>query len=393
MFLHPDRRRFVLGSLAGLAALSRGAAARGARRLPDTGRTLVLLQLTGGNDGLSTLVPAGDDAYASVRSATRIEARQVLRIDERVGLHPAMKGLHGLFGEGGLALFEGVGYPHPTRSHFRSRDIWHAADPRGRLLGEGWVGRLLGMLEDPPVEAVVHVGANAPFALFSRQRPPLTLSGTGSDAIDTGDALDEMAPEAGEGDSPLDYVRRAARDAHAAATIFRAALDRYQRPDDYDGSAFGEDLASAAALIHGDVGVRVVSLELNGFDTHSGQRDGHDGLMRTLDRGLSAFVRDLERSERGRETVVLAFSEFGRRLAENGSKGTDHGKAGLALAVGHHVRGGLHGAPPDLADLDDGDPAFTTDFRSLYAAVIDHVFGVEPERLLGKPFPVQPWLA
>lgn len=391
MILHTDRRRFVLGTLAGLAGLTRAASAGGARIRSSTGRTLVLVQLTGGNDGLSTLVPVDDDAYASVRSSTRVEARELLRLDERVGLHPGLKRLHTLHGEGGLALFEGVGYPQPNRSHFRSRDIWHAADPRGRLLGEGWVGRLLGMLEDVPVEAVVHVGANAPFALFSRSRPPLTLSGMGSDALEPG-GLAGMEPESEDPASSLDYVRRAARDARSAATVFRGALDRYRRPADYSGSAFCDDLASAAALIHADVGVRVVSVELGGFDTHSRQREPHDRLMDVLDRGLAAFARDLQRSERGRETVVLAFSEFGRRLAENGSDGTDHGKAGLALALGGRVRGGLFGAAPDLANLEDGDPVFTTDFRSLYAAVIDDTFGVEPERLLGASFPVQPWL-
>jgi uncharacterized protein (DUF1501 family) len=366
-----------------------------ARARPEPHGTLVLLQLTGGNDGLSTLVPGGDDGYGRARTSTRLPTRELLELDARVGLHPNLKRLRERMERGGVALFEGVGYPHPNRSHFSSLDIWHAADPRGRAAGEGWIGRLVGRLEDPGPAAVVHVGANPLWALHSSTQSAVTLSGTrtllegasGPSADELG--MGECRPG---GSSTLDLVRRATRDASSVMARMQEAIERNQVPRDYSYSPFSQDLSTVAALIHADLGVRVCSLELDGFDTHADQRRRHDRLMAELDEGLDAFLSDLRRSEQGRDAVVLIYSEFGRRVEENGSNGTDHGAASVAMALGERVRGGLHGTPPSLEALDAGDLAFTTDFRSLYGTIIERVFGVQHEEVLGGRFPLQDWL-
>jgi len=388
MILRPDRRRFLVGSLGGLAVLMRPAHAA----IRATERTLVLVQLSGGNDGLSTLIPYADDGYASVRNSTRFEEKDVLKIDERVGLHPELRGLQRSYQGGQLAFFEGVGYPDPNRSHFRSLDIWHAADPAGRSRDEGWIGRLAGQLEHPALTAVVHVGPRPPFALQSRERPPIVLSAA-SLSVENPAAGLEPIPSSSATGSSLDFVRGAWRDAHASAAILRDALARPGPGDTrYPDTTFGQDLRTAAGLIHAEIGLRVCSLELGGFDTHSEQRSRHSELMQELDAGLTAFLRDLGASAAGRETLVLAFSEFGRRVAENGSRGHDHGAAGLMLALGHGVRGGLFGAPPSLEKLVRGDPVHTTDFRSVYGRAIEHCFGLPHEKVLDRRFPLQDWV-
>lgn len=399
-----DRRLFVLAGLGGLTTLARPLAARG-RATPA--RTLVLVQFTGGHDGLSMLVPYSDDAYARAREDTRFTEKDVLRLDARVGLHPELTRLRELFGAGGLALVEGVGYPEPNRSHFRSMDMWHAADPRGRGLGAGWIGRALERLSDLPPHAAIHLGPRPPFSLYSAKRAPLCLTPrllraadpTHSQALDAARALEQDAPGMDtpgmdtQGESAtLALVRARWLDAQESTARLRDALERAETRSGrhgavrYPSSAFARDLASCAALIHAEQGVRVCSLELDGFDTHRDQRGRHTRLMSDLDGALAAFAADLAQSDAGRETLVLCFSEFGRRVGENASGGTDHGAAGLALALGPRVQGGLNGTPPALDRLDDGDLAFTTDFRRLYATCLEHALGLDPASVLGPGF-------
>jgi uncharacterized protein (DUF1501 family) len=361
-------------------------------REPACKRTLVLLQLTGGVDALSVLVPHGDDAYARAREATRIEAGEVLRLDERVGLHARLPGLYALHGQGRLALIEGVGYPVPSRSHFKSLDVWHTADLGGRHAGEGWIGRLCGLSLGSRRErdGVVHIGPRPPYSLHSSTHPPISF--TAPESYDWfGDDAD-LTRLAGEGTGgtadSLAFLRGMLRDARASSVAVRGATERHRPRVTYPGSALARDLRAAAALIHAELGVRVVSVELGGFDTHSDQRATLERLLSELDGALKAFLGDLDSSAAGRATLVLCFSEFGRRLAENGSRGTDHGAAGLMLALGHEVRGGLYGAPPSLTELDDGDPVHTTDFRSAYATAIEHCFGLAHERVLGLSYPL-----
>lgn len=395
--LRVDRRGFlrVAGATGAAAMLGPNLVARGQAQ---SERTLVLLQLAGGNDGLSTLVPFGDDAYRAARSSTRIEADECRPVGDGIGLHPELKSLHRIFEQGELALVQGVGYEHPNRSHFKSFDIWHAADRRGRSIPEGWVGRLMHAAygEEAHTNRIVHVGGRVPYSLHSSLHPPVSFSmPQGYRWVkNEGEvrAAEERLRNKSAGNPSLSFLRGVMEDAQASSRNVRAAVERYRPSVEYPATPFGDQMRTAAAIINGSLGTRVLSLELGGFDTHNAQRARHDTLMRTLDGALGAFLQDLRSSPAGRETVVLVFSEFGRRVAENGSKGTDHGTAGPAFVAGPNVRGGLLGEAPSLTDLDEGDLIHTTEFRSLYATLIEGCFGVDPAVVLGESFGTLPLL-
>ena len=421
-------RRQVLArgaALASVAALTPGAI-RARRREP--GRSLVVLQLTGGNDGLSTVVPWDEDGYGRARHETRLRQDDVLPLSgvgrRRLGLHAGLERLHRHYEEGRLAIVEGVGYPDMRRSHFASLDVWHAADLRGRNVGEGWIGRLAAEAwpgEERP-ELVVHLGGRAPWSIHSARRPPVAIHSPTAyrwfgprppTQLVEEIACEEPAPadrDASAGrkhgdpehagrDAALARLRERVGDARESSRAVRSAALAHRPRVAYPRDELGAVLRDVAGLVHGGLGTRVFSVSMTGFDTHSDQRGDHGTLMRVLDRGLGAFLADLAESETGRATVVLAFSEFGRRVAENASAGTDHGKAGAAFLVappspgGSGLRGGLFGAPPSLARLDDGDLEPTTDFRSVYAAVIEGWFGVDAAAVLGGTFPPLPLFA
>ena len=402
-------RRQALRSAAGLGLLaSLGGPARALVRGPrvlgadaasgDEAPVLVLLELNGGNDGLSTVVPYGDDAYGANRRATRIETDRLLTLDDYVGLHPNLKGLRATFEKGRLAVVQGCGYPRPNRSHFKSMEIWHAGDRRGRGVGEGWVGRLCNAAFGQEAQAgrVVHVGGAVPFALRSATHGAASfLVPEGYRWVDKEDqvaAYDDLERESRAGDR-LAYLRGVLSDARASSRAIRSAAADYRPSVEYPDDPFGYDLMALAAVIQGGIGARVLSLKLGGFDTHSAQRGAHDTLMRRLDEGLSAFLADLKATAAGRNTVVVAFSEFGRRVAENGSRGTDHGAAGPMFVAGARVRGGLYGKHPSLTELDKGDLVHTTDFRRVYAAAIEACFGIGGEAVLGEGFAPLPLFA
>ena len=391
-----DRRSLLraAGSLGALSLL--GAPARAARDDDAPARTLVLLQLAGGNDGLSTVVPYSDDGYQRARTTTRIPTGEVLRLDDYRGLHPALQNLRAAWGRGELAVIEGVGYPQPNRSHFKSFEIWHTAKLEGRAAGEGWIGRACGVRHgrERAANRVVHLGAQAPWSVRSTAHPPACFSvPAGYRWLGGGSAVAGLGsePAEGAGSSPLDAIRARVRDAERSSLDVRRAAQRYRTPIEYPAdNALAERLRVAAALIEGGIGVEVISVELDGFDTHNAQRGRHDALMATLDAALGPFLDDLSRSAAGRQTVVAAFSEFGRRVAENGSQGTDHGQAGPLFVMGEAVRGGLYGEHPALDALVEGDLAHAVDFRSVYATLLRDVMRVDAERVLDAAYPTLP---
>ena len=389
--------------LRGLGALGAWSFLPSAARLSDEGPTLVLLQLTGGNDGLSTVVPYADDAYRRARPTIAHDEKAVLALDDYRGLHPALEFLRRTYDQGGLAIVEGVGYPDPIRSHFKSFDVWHTADPRGRSTGEGWIGRCCAAsieTESRVPELVVHVGRELPFSLHSERIPAVAFRtpegyrwlGTGEELVEVGESASEGAPkkeaepESSGRDAVLERLSGVLHDAHESSTRVRGAVAAYRPRAEYPRSEFANSLRTVAALVDARIGTRVASVELRGFDTHGGQKTAHDNLMRALDQGLAAFVADLEKHGNGGRVVVMAFSEFGRRVKENASRGTDHGTAGPMFVLGAGVRGGLHGRHSSLAELDDGDLVHTTDFRSVYTSVIGRCLGPEAARtIVGAP--------
>jgi len=302
-----------------------------------------------------------------------------------------------------LAIVEGCGYPNPVRSHFKSMDIWHAASERGRYEGEGWIARLsrAAWPTETSTELVVHIGSSAPYSVYSAARPSIAF---GSPEVYKWFAIkqsdleayrragrssetekDEEKGETG-GAKVLDRLRGVLSEAQESSQRVRQAAMTYAPKVTYPNNLVGNSLRAAAALIDARMGTRVLSVELGGFDSHNGQRNQHDGRMRELDEALGVFLQDIHGSPAGKNVIVVAFSEFGRRVQENASGGTDHGVAGPVLVAGSSVKGGIYGKHPSLTDLDDGDLKHTTDFRSVYGTVIEKWFGADQAKVLDKRY-------
>lgn len=392
-------------SLSRRTLLTRGVGALGAASLSawpalasdDDGRddtTLVLLELRGGNDGLNTVVPFADDAYHALRKHTRIKPADVRRIDDYRGFHPALGALSRRYAEGGVAVLQGVGYPNGNLSHFKSLEIWHTADLRGRNGADGWVGRLASTTwpKDTLPERTVHIGPETPYSLSSVTHPPVAFHSPDTyrwlGDRDAESFLGDRGLESGRG--VLDRVRGVMRDARSSSRRILRSVRRYETRVEYPGTAIARTLRDAAALISSGLGSRVISVRYGSFDTHANQAYDQNDLFRKLDPALDAFLTDLGRTQAGRKTLVLAYSEFGRRARENGSGGTDHGKAGVMFALGAPVEGGLYGEYPSLTDLDQNDLRFGLDFRSAYATAIRHLGG-SSELVLGQGFEPVPF--
>ncbi len=362
---------------------------------PDAGSgTLVILQFSGGNDGLSMIVPHGDDAYYDVRPTIAHKPGDVHKIDDYRGFNPNLTALAKRYQSGEVAVIEGCGYEDPSKSHFKSMEIWHAADRDGRAAGEGWVGRLSSAVWKKAVDPnrIVHVGATTPYSLESEHHPaasfvfPEGYRWLGNEGgLGSYEESDGTPKDSGSG-STLDALRGAYSAARESSSAVRKAALAYRPRVEYPNSGIGLALGTAAALIQGGIGSRIISVELGGFDTHNKQLTRHNGVMTELDEALAAFHADLKGTDRGEDTTLMAFSEFGRRVAENGSKGTDHGTAGPMLVLGKGVKGGIYGKHPSLTKLDNGNLIHTTDFRQVYSEVAAQIFGVESKELFGKQY-------
>ncbi len=407
--MHPTRRDFLrlgLGSSALLAStpsvplfLARSAALAGPA--DARGRVLVVLQLDGGNDGLNTVVPHADDEYRKRRPRLRLGKDRLHKIDDRVGLHPALGGFARLLESRQLAVVQGVGYPNPNRSHFESMDVWHTARTGAPPDTPGWLARGLDARPAAPGGdvAALHVGgARLPQSLcggrahvpslssLEQFRRRLGLPEAGG-AREQRAALDEIGRRRrGEPGSLLEFVERSAALTYASS----ARLEKVAR----GGAAAGypefyglaRRLRLVAQLIKAGLSTSIYYTQLDGFDTHSNQAGAHDGLLREVGDSLKAFLDDLTKSGDAGRVVVLVFSEFGRRVAENASAGTDHGTAAPVFLLGPPVKAGLHGPYPDLHDLDDGDPKHALDFRRVYATLLDRWLACPSDKVLGEKF-------
>jgi uncharacterized protein (DUF1501 family) len=359
---------------------------------------LVVLQLSGGHDGLSAVVPYRNDDYARHRTATRIAADEVLKIDDEIGLHPALTGFRELLDRRTFAVVQGVGYPNPNRSHFTSMDIWHTADNSGKPGQAGWLGRYADRLPRDATRIVAVGSDRAPLAIQGREYVGLSVQRPESFRYQPGrfnPKLDEAHRQLGEqsaqagGNPNLQFLARTAVDANAASdAIQRLARQRTGGPT-YPPGQLASSLETVAALIAGGLSTRVYYVFQGGYDTHAGQRQRHDRLMADLGGAVAAFQKDLAEQGNADRVLTMAFSEFGRRVRENGTQGTDHGTAGPMFLAGPGVKPGLYGKHPSLADadLDRGDLKFAIDFRSVYAAVLERWLRVPSRPVLGGVFP------
>ncbi len=416
---YTSRREFLAGSLTLLSTagtlpvfLGRAAEAlagpekRGAGR-GDSHRILVVVQLAGGNDGLNTVIPFEQDAYYKARRRLAIAKKDVLRLTDGLGLHPAAVGLKELFDAGQMAIVQGVGYPNPNRSHFTSTDIWQCADPRMRS-HEGWLGRYFdacckkGAAVAEPIEAIA-LTREAPFALQGARFTPLAFENAEALTWRVGNHDESAAAlfrrlNNESGDLPRahnpteEFVQRAGLEALLGAEEIRAAAGgrrrsrRGRRRGGGVGGALGRSLDMVANMIEADLPTKVYYVSMSGFDTHTNQIGRHQNLMRDLGSAMQQFVRRLREAGLLDRVLVMTFSEFGRRVEENASGGTDHGEAAPMFLFGSRIRPGLHMRHPDLRRLHRGDLAFGCDFRRVYAAVLRDWLKIRPAQVLKGNF-------
>jgi uncharacterized protein (DUF1501 family) len=369
---------------------------------------LIVVQLTGGNDGLNTVIPFKDPTYYKLRPTIGIPKDQVKGIGGDLGLHPAMDALAGLFNDqSAVCVVQGVGYPNPSQSHFRSMDIWQAAST-AESLTEGWIGKALKARPAPAFHLAAGGNETSPLALAGAPaRVPSVTSledfqfkmaaASGADKAAQKQVITSVAKgepgvstPGGSGGSLLDFVSRTQLNTYASTDRLAQVGKNYDPKVPYPQTGLGNRLKLAAQLIDAGVGARVFYVSIDGFDTHAAQggpTGAHANLLRQVSDAVSAFYRDLAGRGHKDRVCVMTFSEFGRRAAENGSKGTDHGSGAPMFLIGGKVRAGIAGAHPSLTRLEDGNLTHAIDFRRVYAAVLESWLGVESKAVLGAGFP------
>jgi uncharacterized protein (DUF1501 family) len=353
------------------------------------GRVLVVLQLDGGNDGINTVVPFADEGYGKYRKALYLPKAQLIRLNDSLGLHPSLVGFGQLFAAGQLAVIQGVGYPNPDRSHFRSMAIWHTSrlDHREHA-GPGWLGRALDTAPRPPggMPAALFVGPETPPAALRGQRVAVTSLERLEDFLLTTDDPRPAFAAADGGANVKAFVHRSVLDAYATAgrmvEVARAGSGSLRNPS----GSLTERLHLIAELLKSGSGARIFYTIQSGYDTHGGQIPVHAELLAELASAVKRFLDELSAAKLADRVIILALSEFGRRVQENASAGTDHGTAGPVFLVGPSVRPGLVGTTPKLLDLQDGDLKMSVDFRLVYASVLEDWLGFPSQQPLGGRF-------
>jgi len=354
-------------------------------------RVLVLVELKGGNDGLNTVVPYTDSLYYQLRESIAIRREDVIRVDSRVGLHPELADLLPLWDKGELAIVQGVGYPEPNLSHFRSIEIWDTASRSNEYLSQGWVTRAMqaGVAKRASysAEGVVVGGADSG-----------VLAGARSVRLNNPETFVNQAhlaiPVPTQGNAALQHILRVESDVSAAAQALRA--ERFNFTTAFPAGPFGTSVRAAVQVVasqRGKAGVPVLVLSLGSFDTHQNQANTHANLLRQLGAGLAALKGALVELDAWERTLVMSFSEFGRRARQNGSNGTDHGTAAPHFVTGGAVRGGLFGQPPELGRLDTSQNLVATvDFRQLYATIAKDWWGVDSSSVVRGNFQTLPFI-
>jgi uncharacterized protein (DUF1501 family) len=377
------------------------------------GRILVVVQLNGGNDGLNTVVPYRDDEYRKRRPTIQVAATEVKKIDDHIGFHPQLDAFAKLLEAQKLAIVQSVGYPNPNRSHFESMAVWQTGQPAPDASAPGWLARAIDgrpTLEGGDMPGLhIHESASLPRSLQGGQNVIPSLAKleqfqrrlgvpASSNPAAQAEVLDRLSHQGhGESGSLLQFIERCSLITYASS----ARLERVRQEEGKTPSAtsypdfygLARRLRLVAQLIKAGLSTPIYYTQLDGFDTHSGQIQSHAALMREMGSSLEAFLKDIEAAGQADRVLVLVFSEFGRRLGENASGGTDHGTAAPVFLLGNPVKPSVQGPYPDLAHLDDeGDPRHAIDFRRVYATVLDGWLGVSAAKILGTGFEPMPLL-
>jgi len=404
-----SRRKFLLkGAQTGMLCLSAGELLKlqaGAAELGivQSPRTIVVIWLSGGNDGLNMVVPYSEAAYYTARPGIAIKAGEVLKLNDKIGLNPVMTGLSRMFTDGHMAVCQAVGYPHPNRSHFHSRDIWETGSPDA-FIATGWLGRVLDHLDNEgrrtrtaSILPAVNLDAVLPKSLVAQGVAVPTVNNLAefdfrTDPKFAGDrktqlsALNDIYENFALQRPHVELLRDAGLAANKASDRLLKIVKGYKAGASYPGGGLGDALRFVSQMICGGVNARIYNLSLGGFDTHINQRNGQGNQLRQLSDAVSAFHTDLAVHHVDKQVITVIYSEFGRRVGENGSGGTDHGAAAPVFVVGSSVSGGVYGEHPSLTALDEGDLKYDIDYRQVYATIVERWFGLDVQEVLGKNF-------
>ncbi len=354
-------------------------------------KNIVIIQLSGGNDGLNTIIPFRNDLYFEKRPQLAIPKKKVLKVSDELGFHPSLAALRPLFDKGEMCVINNVGYPNPNRSHFRSLDIWHSASDSDKVVSTGWLGRYLDAYCDRPHEAI-EVDDMLSLAMKGEQlngmavKDPRVLFHTTNDSYLK--KLTDHAAASHLSDDNMGYLFKTMIQTGSSAAYIHETSKTYTSSIKYPKTALAGQLKTVGKFINSSLETKVYYASVSGFDTHANQQVQQERLLKQYAEAVQAFVADLKKGGTFSDTLILTFSEFGRRVNQNASKGTDHGTASNVFAMGGSLKkAGFFNEGPDLSNLDkNGDLIYKVDFRRIYATVLDKWLGVSSRKILGKPF-------
>ncbi len=358
--------------------------------VPPGNKVVVVIQFSGGNDGLNTVIPVRNDIYYRERPKLGIEKDKSLLITDEVGLNPALESFKGLYDDGNLAILNSVGYPNPDRSHFRSMDIWHSASASNEYINTGWIGRYLDAqckgcdkptqaLEIDDVLSLALKGEESKGLAF---KDPRRLYSSSNEKY-----FKDINADHQKGEDTIDYLYKTMSETLSSADYIFQQSKAHPTSEAYPGTELGKDLKTIASLIFSDINTKVYYVSLGSFDTHVNQEGQQKRLFTELNDAVKAFTSDLKKNNRFQDVLMMTFSEFGRRVSQNASGGTDHGTANNMFLIGGDLKEkGLLNAMPDLADLNEGDLKYKVDFKNVYATVLNKWLGANDKAILGKQY-------
>lgn len=361
------------------------------QKIAKGGKKLIIVQLSGGNDGLNTVIPFRNDNYYEQRPQLSIQKNKVLKLNDELGLNPEMKGLKEIFAKGNLSIMNSVGYPNPDRSHFRSMDIWQSGSSSSEYINTGWVGRYL----DSECEScktpysAIEVDSTLNLVMKGERRNGIALQDPKKFYVDSSEKFlsDVSKKNIHQDDSNVAYLYKTLIETTSSAEYVYENSKIYKSKTLYPNSQFGKNLRTIAEMINSGIDTSVYYVSMNGFDTHINQKGRQEALLNELSRGLYSLTEDLRSADRLNEVLILTFSEFGRRVKQNASGGTDHGTANNVFLIGGNLKSpGFYNAQPDLTDLDEGDLKYEIDFRSIYATLLNKWLNADDKYVLGNNF-------
>lgn len=393
--MRTSRRDFLkIGSLASASLLVPKIVSASNMFTPRVnGKNIVIIQLTGGNDGLNTVIPYRNDLYYKYRPKLGIERSNALSLTDEMGLHPSLAKTHDLFHNGGLSILNSVGYPNPNRSHFRSMDIWHSASDANEYLSTGWLGRLMDQQSEPMPYHAIEMNDKLSMALKGSDVKGLAIKNPADLYAQTKQPFIKSIYQNGHDHEHQEaaFLHRTLHETTTSIDYVYEKSKAYRSAITYPGTSLGKGLKTIAELIISGCNTMVYYVSHDGFDTHVGQSSKQKRLLGQYDDAVSAFVNDLKKNNRFDDTLIMTFSEFGRRVKQNASGGTDHGAASnVMLMSGALKQPGIFNESPNLQDLENGDIKYEIDFREVYATILDSWLGQSSKQILGQPFSALP---